>query len=117
MVSGSRNNEWPMTSIVLRTHFGNMLFTMSMRMCSLESSVHGEQSRNTMLNSTHCSSSQEFDDVSKTLRTVALAADTNTAARMSQDRRLPIQVFIASIRRLSGSSALINESTSGSPRG
>ena len=43
-------------------HFGIRLFTMSMRMCSLSSSVHGEHSRNTALNSTHCSSSQEFDD-------------------------------------------------------
>ena len=40
------------------------LFTMSMRMCSFASSVHGEHSRKTMLNSTHCSSSQEFDDMS-----------------------------------------------------
>ena len=46
---------------------------MSMRMCSLASRVHGEHSRNTTLNSTHCSSSQEFDEVSKILRTVALA--------------------------------------------
>src|SRR4051794_20621540 len=98
MVSGSRNSEWPTTSMVLRSHFGMRLFTMSMRMCSLESSVHGEQSRNTMLNRTHCSSSHEFDDISKILRTVALAAETNTAARMSQDRRLPIQVFMVSIR-------------------
>ena len=117
MVSGSRKNAWPTTSMVLRSHFGSRLFTMSMRMCSLASSVHGEHSRNTMLNSTHCSSSQEFDDVSKILRTVALAAETSTAARISQDRRLPIQVLIASIRRLNGRSALRIESTSGSPPG
>src|SRR4051812_42585163 len=101
--------------MALRSHFGNRLFTMSMRMCSLDNSVHGEHSRNTMLNNTHCNSSQEFDDVSNTLRTVALAADTNTAARMSQDRRLPIQVLTASICRLTGRSALRVESTSASP--
>ena len=70
-----------------------MLFTMSMRMCSLASNVHGEHSRNTTLNSTHCSSSQEFDEVSKILRTMALTADTITAARISHARRLPIQVL------------------------
>ena len=50
-----------------------------------------------MLNSTHCSSSQEFDEVSKILRTVALTAETTTAARISQARRLPIQMVMASI--------------------
>ena len=69
-----------------------------------------------MLNSTHCSSSQEFDEVSNTLRTMALTADTNTAARMSQDSRLPSQVLMASIRRLNGSSASRIESTSGPRR-
>ena len=59
-----------------------------------------------MLNNTHCSSSQEFDEVSKTLRTVALAADTTTAARISHDKRLPIQVLMASITRVAGSNAL-----------
>src|SRR6187402_744725 len=61
-VSGSKKNACPITSIVLRSHFGRRLFTMSMRMCSLASKVHGEQSKKTMLNSTHCSSSQELDD-------------------------------------------------------
>ena len=97
MVSGSRKNAWPTTSMLSRTRFGSMLFTMSMRMCSLASSVQGEHSRNTMLNSTHCSSSQEFDEVSKILRTVALTAETTTAARISHARRLPIQVVMASI--------------------
>ena len=78
--------------MLLRNRFGSRLFTMSMRMCSLASNVQGEHSRNTMLNSTHCSSSQEFDDMSKILRTVALAAETITAARMSQARRLPSQM-------------------------
>ena len=61
---------------VLRTRCGSKLFTMSIRMCSLSNSVHGEHKRNTTLNRTHCSSSHEFDEVSKTLRTVALTAET-----------------------------------------
>ena len=105
-VSGSRKNACPTTSMVSRSRFGSMLFTMSMRMCSLASSVHGEHSKNTMLNSTHCSSSQEFDEVSKILRTVALTADTTTAARISHAMRLPIQVVMASITRVTGSNAL-----------
>src|SRR6185437_4869176 len=110
MVSGSRKNVCPTTSIVLRSHFGSRLFTMSMRMCSLASRVQGEHSRNTILNSTHCSSSHEFDEVSKILRTVALAAETTTAARISHATRLPIQVVIASITRATGSNALSNAS-------
>src|SRR6516225_3710283 len=93
-----------------RTRFGSILFTMSMRMCSLASRVHGEHSRNTMLKSTHCSSSQEFDDVSNILRTVALSADTTTAARISQAKRLPIHVSMASIRRAIGSNDFSNAS-------
>ena len=58
-----------------------------------------------MLNSTHCNSSQELEEVSNTLRMVALTAETMTAARMSQARRLPSQVFMASIARVSGSNA------------
>ncbi len=106
MVSGNRKNACPTTSMLSRKRFGSMLFTMSMRMCSLESRVHGEHSRNTMLNSTHCSSSQEFDEVSKILRTLALAADTTTAARISHDTRLPIQVLTASTTRVAGSNVL-----------
>src|SRR5450759_933633 len=79
MVSGSRKNACPTASMLSRTRFGSMLFTMSMRMCSLSSSVQGAHSRNTALNSTHCNSSQEFDEVSKILRTVALTAETTTA--------------------------------------
>jgi hypothetical protein len=37
-----------------------MLFTMSMRMCSFDSSVHGAHNRNTIPNNTHCSSSHEL---------------------------------------------------------
>src|SRR3954465_13738783 len=77
-----------------------MLLTMSMRICSLSSIVHGEHSRKTMLNSSHCSSSQEFDEVSNTLRITALTADTITASRISQARRLPVQRVNASIPRL-----------------
>ena len=110
MVSGNRKNAWPTTSMLSRTRFGNRLFTMSMRMCSLASSVQGEHSRNTMLNSTHCSSSQEFDDVSKIFRTVALTAETTTAARISHARRFPSQMVIASITRVTGSNAFSNAS-------
>src|SRR3954451_7894294 len=83
-----------------RSFFGSIFLTMSMRICSLSSSVQGEHSRNTMLNSSHCSSSQEFDEVSNTLRTVALTADTITASRISQASRLPVQRVNASIPRL-----------------
>src|SRR5574338_224270 len=108
--SGSRKNACPTTSIVLRSHFGKRLFTMSIRMCSLASNVQGEQSRNTALNSTHCNSSQELDDVSKTLRTVAFTAETMTAARISHATRFPIQVLNASTTRVDGSNADSNAS-------
>src|SRR6185437_4251093 len=65
--------------------------------CSLSRSVHGEHSRKTTLNSTHCSSSHEFEEVSNTLRTVALTADMMTAARISHARRLPVQRVNASM--------------------
>ncbi len=87
--------------MVLRNHFGIRLFTMSMRMCSLSSSVHGAHSRNTALNSTHCNSSQEFDDTSNILRTVALLAETATARRISHAHQRPIDVLAASMTRLS----------------
>ena len=45
-----------------------------------------------MLNSTHCSSSQELEEVSKTLRTMALIAETITATRISHASRLPSNV-------------------------
>jgi hypothetical protein len=50
-----------------------------------------------MLNSTHWSSSQEFEDSSKSLRTVALTLDTMTATMISHARRFPSHVLIASI--------------------
>ena len=52
-------------------------------------------------NRTHCSSSQAFDDVSKTLRTVALAAEMITTIRISQDNTLPTRKLTASMARLS----------------
>src|SRR3954451_17401999 len=78
---------------------------MSIRMCSLSSSVHGEHNRNTMLNSTHCSSSQELDETSKPLRTMALAAETMTASRISHARPLPVLRVNASIPLLNFKSA------------
>ena len=53
-----------------------------------------------MLNSTHCSSSQELEEVSKVLRTIALIAETITATRISHARRLPVHRVNASIPRL-----------------
>ena len=58
----------------------------------------GEHKRNTTLNRTHCNSSHELEEVSKTFRTAALTADTITAARTSQATRLPIQA-VAEIDR------------------
>src|SRR5712692_6432448 len=86
--------------MLLRTCFGSMLLTISIRICSLSSRVQDEHSRNTMLNSTHCSSSQELDEVSKLLRTIALSADTTTATRISHASRLPVHRVNASIPRL-----------------
>src|SRR6185437_5746324 len=106
IVSGSRKSACPINSMTLCSHRGNRLFTMSMRMCSLARSVHGEHNKNTALNSTHCSSSQAFDEVSKILRTVALTAETITAAKISQARRLPIHVLIASMTRDGASNTL-----------
>src|SRR5260370_24621210 len=84
----------------LRTCFGSMLLTIWSGICSLSSRVQDEHSRNTMLNSTHCSSSQELDEVSKVLRTIALSADTTTATRISHASRLPVHLVNASIPRL-----------------
>src|SRR5205814_5413416 len=96
-----------MTSITLRAFFGNRLFTMSIRMCSFERRVHGEHIRKTMLNRTHCNSSQEFDDMSNIFRTVALAAEISTVIRISQLVHRPIRVLIVSMTRLT----LRNDST------
>src|SRR3972149_4656856 len=87
--------------MTLRSHCGNRLLTMSMRMCSFESSVHGAHSRKTRLNSTHCNASHAFEDRSKSFRTVAFVADTSTAAITSQLKTLPIRELTASMMRLS----------------
>src|SRR5258706_12272834 len=87
--------------MLLRTCFGSMLLMISIRICSLSSSVQDEHSRNTMLNSTHCSSSQELEEMSKDFRTVALSAETMTATRISHARRLPSHLVNASLARLS----------------
>src|SRR5216684_4352812 len=97
--------------MLLRNCFGSKLLTISMRMCSLSSSVQDEHSRKTMLNSTHCSSSQEFDEVSKVFRTVALRADTTTAGRISHARPLPVQRLDASSPRLTFRSACNDRSS------
>src|ERR1051326_3069083 len=96
--------------MVLRSQRGIRLLTMSIRICSLASSVHGEHSKNTTLNNTHCSSSQAFEETLKTLRTMALTAETTTAARISQASRFPSQVLTASTPRVAGSNALITAS-------
>src|SRR5262245_2207721 len=101
IVSGSRKNAWPKTSMPSRQRFGSMLLMMSMRMCSLERRVHGEHRRNIVPNSTHCSSSQAFDEVSNTFLIVALVAETITTIRISQDKTLPIRKLTASMARLS----------------
>src|SRR5207244_10701207 len=75
IVSGSRKNAWPMMSMMLRVRCEKVLFTMSMRMCSFSKSVHDATIRNTAPNSTHCSSSHELEDVSNSLRMIALTAD------------------------------------------
>src|SRR5260221_10705966 len=76
---------------------------MSIRMCSLLSNVHGEHSINTTLNSTHCSSRNEFEEASKTLRMMALPAEITTATTISQDSQRPSSVLNASILRLTAS--------------
>src|SRR5262249_21815568 len=101
IVSGSKKNAWPNTSMPSRQRFGSKLLMISMRMCSLDRSVHGEHKRNIAPNRTHCSSSQAFDEVSKTFRTVALVAETITTIRISQDKILPIRKLTASMARLS----------------
>jgi hypothetical protein len=105
IVSGSRKNVCPMMSIALRSCRGSRLFTMSMRMCSLSRSVHDAQSRNTKLNSTHCSSSQAFEDISNVLRTTALIAEMTTASRIAHAHHLPICTLMASMTLLSLRSA------------
>src|SRR6516165_2882087 len=101
IVIGNRKNTWPKTSMESRQRFGSMPLTTSIRMCSLDRRVHGEHKRNIAPNRTHCSSSHEFDEVSKTLRTVALVDEMTTTLRISQDKTLPIRKLTASMARLS----------------
>src|SRR5262245_2286993 len=101
IVKGNKKNRWPKTSMASRHRFGHRLLMMSMRMCSFDSSVQGEHRRNIAPKMIHCSSSQALEDVSKTLRTVALAAEMSTTIRISQDRTLPIRKLTASMPRLS----------------
>src|SRR5437763_4707267 len=84
-----------------RNRFGSRLLMMSMRMCSLDRSVHGEHKRNMVPNRTHCSSSHAFDEVSNTFLIVALVAEMITTIRISQDKTLPIRKLTASMARLS----------------
>ena len=57
---------------------------MSMRTCSLRSSVQPAQSRNTTEKRYHCSSSSAFELRSKSLRTMALPALSRATIRTSQ---------------------------------
>src|SRR5262249_14292333 len=99
--SGSMKNAWPNTAREARQRFASSRLTMSMRMCSLDRRVHGEHKRNIAPNRTHCSSSQAFDEVSKTFLIVALVAEMITTIRISQDKNLPIRKLTASMARLS----------------
>src|SRR5712691_8572160 len=101
IVNGNRKKRWPKTSMMSRARLGSIPLTMSIRMCSLDKSVHGEHKRNIAPNRTHCNSSQAFDEVSKILRIVALVAETITTIRISQDKALPILKLSASMMRLS----------------
>ena len=65
---------------------------MSMRMCSFSSRSRPRTSRNTAPNSYHCNSSQAFELMSNTLRTIALLGETRHAPTMtSQATHLPIR--------------------------
>ena len=48
----------------------------------------------------HCNSSQEFDDILKTLRMIALTALTTTAMRMAQATTRPTRMLRLSTVRL-----------------
>ena len=95
-----------------RQRLGSIPLTISIRMCSLDKSVQGEHRRKTIPNRIHCSSSQAFEDVSKTLRTVAFVAEMMTTITMSKDKSLPRRKFRASIMWLSLSST-VNPSSIG----
>ena len=83
---------------------------MSMRMCSLASSVQGEHSKNTMLNSTHCNSSHEFDEVSKTLADGGIGSGDEYGGHISHAIRFPIQVVTRRLRALTAAMPSSNAS-------
>src|SRR5262249_41052750 len=82
-----------------------MLFIMSIRMCSFDSSVQDEQRRNTAPNRTHCSSNHELDETLNTFRAVALMALTRMAASKPQATICPRRVLNRSTIRLNLSKA------------
>ena len=94
-----------------------MLFTMSMRMCSFDSSVQAAHSRNTAPNRIHWISSHELEEVLKTLRTVALAALTRIAARIAHATSWPTRVLKVSTARLNRSNVFNHSSLAGARPG
>src|SRR5262249_35628458 len=107
VATGIKKKRWPITSIQSRARLGNKLFTMSMRMCSFDSSVQDEQSRKTIPKRTHWSSSHEFDDTLKILRIVALTALTSIAIKTHHAIICPSRVLNLSTERLNLSRPLI----------
>ena len=65
-----------------------------MRICSLSISVQAVQSMKTAPNRYHWSSSQAFDEVPMTLRTMALIAETRIAITIAQAAIRPIHLFM-----------------------
>ncbi len=96
---GSRKNTVPNTSIQVCARFDSRPATTSMRMCSLRSSVYGEQSRKIAENRYHCVSRKAFELTSNALRTMALTALIRTAASTSQISPRPMRVLRPSIAR------------------
>ena len=73
---------------------------MSMRICSFDSSVQDEHSKKTAPNSTHCSSSHEFEETSNNFLITALMVEIMTASRINQLNERPTAVETRSINRL-----------------
>jgi hypothetical protein len=71
----------------------------------LDISVHGEQSMKITLNMIHCSSSHAFEEMPKSLRLIAFAAETMTTTTISQETHLPSRNVTESIARLTASKA------------
>ena len=89
----------PNTSIQVCARFDSRPATTSIRMCSLRSSVYGEQSRKIAENRYHCVSRNAFELTSNALRTIALAALISTATSTSQMSPRPMRVLRPSIAR------------------